>query len=76
MEVMHDPHMIERGMIAEVTHPVAGTFAMPGCPIRLEDSPVELQPAPLLGQHNEEIYGAWLGYTAAEVQQLKARGVV
>jgi formyl-CoA transferase len=76
MEVMHDPHLIERGMIAEVTHPVAGTFAMPGCPVRLEDSPVELQAAPLLGQHNEEVYSALLGYSAADVQQLKERGVV
>lgn len=76
MEVMHDPHMIERGMITEVTHPQAGTFPMPGCPVRLEDSPVELQAAPLLGQHNDEVYSTLLGYSAAQVQDLKGRGVV
>ena len=76
MEVMHDPHMIKRGMLTEVTHPKAGTFTMPGCPVRLEDSPVELQAAPLLGQHNDEVYSALLGYTAAELQELKGRGVV
>jgi formyl-CoA transferase len=76
MEVMQDPHLKARGMLAEVQHPVAGTFTMPGCPVRLEDSPVEITAAPLLGQHNEEVYGALLGYTPEQVQQLKARGVV
>jgi formyl-CoA transferase len=76
MEVMHDPHLKERGMLAEVQHPVAGTFTMPGCPVRLEDSPVQVSAAPLLGEHNQEIYGQLLGYTAEQVQQLKAQGIL
>jgi formyl-CoA transferase len=76
MEVMHDPHLIQRGMLTEVTHPFAGTFTMPGCPIRLEDSPVQVQAAPLLGQHTEEVLGELLGYTAEQVQQLKQQGVL
>ncbi len=76
LEVMHDPHLLERGMITEVTHPVAGTFAMPGCPVRLEDSPVEVQAAPLLGQHNEEVYGRLLGYAPSRLEQLKSRGIL
>jgi formyl-CoA transferase len=76
MEVMHDPHLQERGMLAEVHHPVAGTFTMPGCPVRLEDSPVEVTAAPLLGEHNLEVYGQLLGYTAEHVQQLKAQGIL
>ena len=55
---------------------MVGSFTMPGCPVRLEDSPVEVTAAPLLGEHNQEVYGAWLGYTAEHVQQLKARGIV
>ena len=42
----------------------------------MEDSPVEVTAAPLLGEHNQEVFGALLGYTAEQVQQLKARGVV
>jgi formyl-CoA transferase len=76
MEVMHDSHLKERGMLAEVQHPVVGTFTMPGCPVRMEDSPVEVTAAPLLGEHNQEVLGTLLGYTAEQVQQLKARGVV
>jgi formyl-CoA transferase len=76
LEVMHDPHLIERGMLAEVQHPVVGSFVMPGCPVRLEDSPVQVTAAPVLGQHNEEVYAELLGYTPEQVRQLKERGVL
>jgi formyl-CoA transferase len=76
MEVMHDPHLVSRGMITPVEHPVAGAFAMPGCPIRLEQSPVQVQAAPLLGQHNTEVYGELLGYTPEQVQALKAQKII
>jgi formyl-CoA transferase len=75
-EVMHDPHLLERGMLTEVQHPVVGSFVMPGCPVRLEDSPVQVTAAPLLGQHNEEVYAEVLGYTPEQVQRLKERGIV
>jgi formyl-CoA transferase len=76
LEVMHDPHLLERGMLTEVQHPVMGAFTMPGCPVRLEDSPVQVTAAPLLGQHNEEVYAEVLGYTPEQVQQLKERGIL
>src|SRR3989442_11055106 len=76
VEVMNDPHLMERGMLAEVQHPVVGSFVMPGCPVRLEDSPVQVTPAPVLGQHNEEVYAEMLGYTPEQVRQLKERGIL
>lgn len=76
MEVMHDPHMRERGMLSDVEHPEAGSFTMPGCPVRLEDSPVEVQAAPLLGEHNREVYQNMLGYGPDELQRLKDKGLV
>ncbi len=76
VELLNDPHMKERGMVVTIDHPVRGKFTMPGCPVRLEDSPVEVKSAPLLGQHNAEVYGKLLGMTGGDLEQLKQQGVI
>ena len=76
VEVMNDPHLLQRGMITSVTHPVAGTFNMPGCPVRLADSPVEVRAAPLLGEHNADVYRELLGYNDDKLQELKQQGLI
>ena len=76
VELLNDPHMRERGMVVTVDHAARGKFTMPGCPIRLEDSPAEITASPLLGQHNGEVYGRMLGLTASDIEQLKQQGVV
>jgi len=49
---------------------------MPGCPVKLEDSPAEVKSAPLLGQHNAEVYSEYLGLKAEDLEQLKSSGVI
>ena len=75
-EIMSNEHLRGRGMIVEVDHPTRGRMAMPGSPIRMSDSPTEVTPAPLLGEHNAEVYGKLLGYDESELATLKRDGVI
>jgi len=75
-DVLANEHLKTRGMITTIEHPTRGTFTMPGCAVQLSDSPVEVQPAPLLGQHNTEVYGALLGMTATDLARFKEEGVI
>ena len=75
-EVLADPHLRERGMIVELEHPTRGAYPMPANPVRMSDSPTELVRAPLLGEHNAEIYGKLLGVGDAELEALRRDGVI
>ncbi len=73
-EVLSDAHLRERGMVVDVTHPTRGTYPVPGSPVQLSASPLDVEPAPLLGQHNADVYGALLGLTTEDVNALKRSG--
>jgi crotonobetainyl-CoA:carnitine CoA-transferase CaiB-like acyl-CoA transferase len=76
-EVMHDPHMHERGFLADIVHDEIGPITVPNTPLRVHGAdPVESLPSPKLGQHNDEVYGGWLGLSAAEIAELKCDGVI
>jgi len=76
VELLNNPHLKERGMIVTVDHPVRGKFTMPGCPVKLEDSPAEVKAAPLLGEHNVEVYSGLLGMTGGQLEELKQEGII
>ena len=76
-EVMHDRHMHERGMLTEIEHPELGRITLPTSPLRLhglEKAPAAPSPTP--GQHNDEVYGGWLGLSAAELAALREAGAI
>ena len=75
-DIHRDPHLAARGMITTMHHPERGTFKLPGFPVQLESSPVEMRPAPLLGQHNAEVYRELLDLTEDDLARLKTEAVI
>jgi crotonobetainyl-CoA:carnitine CoA-transferase CaiB-like acyl-CoA transferase len=70
-------HLNARGFFAEIAHPAAGTLRYPGAPFQFSASPWALRrPAPLLGQHNENIYCGGLGLSKPELEELRTQGVI
>jgi crotonobetainyl-CoA:carnitine CoA-transferase CaiB-like acyl-CoA transferase len=69
-------HLKERGYFAEIEHPVMGRLRIPGEIYRMPESPYSLRrAAPLLGEHNGEVYGE-LGYGREEMVVLRQQGAV
>ncbi len=72
----NDEYYRSRGFWAEVEHAAMGRVTIPGAPFRMEESPWELRrPAPLLGEHNAEVFGE-LAYSAAEQAALRQAGAI
>lgn len=76
-EITESPQHKARGFLEDVIHPVIGKVAMPGAPFKMAESPWQTRtPAPLLGEHNQEIYGNRLGYSGDDLVRLRGQGVI
>jgi formyl-CoA transferase len=76
LDVLEDKHLNARGIIRTIHHPIKGDIKMQAPPIHMSASRVELQPAPLLGQHTEDVLRAELALTASEVEELARQGLL
>ncbi len=76
-DVVTDEHLKARDYFVEIEHPVAGNLKYPGAPGKFSETPWQVErPAPLLGQHNQEIYCHRLGYSFEELARLRTGGIV
>ena len=75
-ELHTDPHLVERGFVHHVEHPLHGEVPLLGFAPRMSGSSVPLEAAPLLGEHSATVLAADLGLDEAEIASLKAAGVV
>lgn len=76
-QVTKDPHIAgAREMFVEMEHPVAGKLKITGNQVKLSGTPVSFRtPAPLLGQHTNEILRDFLDMDEAEIQSLREKNV-
>ena len=62
VEALSDPHSVARDMVQEVDHPAAGRSKTLGIPVKLSQTAGAIRrPAPMLGEHTEEVIAEWLG---------------
>lgn len=75
-QALSDEHLIERGMIVQLEHPMLGMVKSIATPIHLSDTPlVYRMPPPRLGEHTADVLHE-LHYDTAQIQRLKDQGVV
>ena len=75
-EVFTDPSLLHRRMVVDLEHPARGRYPMPGNPVRMSESPTEVKRAPMLGEHNADVFGQWLGLSAEELKALKDKRAI
>jgi crotonobetainyl-CoA:carnitine CoA-transferase CaiB-like acyl-CoA transferase len=76
LELMNDASLADRGIMQDVEHPTTGHYKMPAWPVRFDGAPSKVKPSPLLGQHNNDVLGQWLGIGSAEIEALRSEGII
>ena len=79
-DILAWPHLKEREMIEDLPHPTLGNLSevkTAAFPLKFSKTPGGYEaPAPLSGQHNEEILGDLLGLAKEEIDRLREDGVI
>jgi crotonobetainyl-CoA:carnitine CoA-transferase CaiB-like acyl-CoA transferase len=76
-DVVNDAQIAAREMILNVFHTQGGEFKVPGIPMKFSGTvPSDPCTAPVLGEHNQEIYLGLLGLSCEEYMKLKEKGAI
>ena len=75
LEASNDPDVLANGYVTHVDHPKHGRLKVHGSPWQFSETPAKAGIAPDLGQHNDAVLGE-LGYSAADVADLRARKII
>jgi crotonobetainyl-CoA:carnitine CoA-transferase CaiB-like acyl-CoA transferase len=68
--------LVARQFFQAIDHPYAGMGRYPGAPFRIQGDTWRHRRAPLLGEHNQEIYSGRLGCSAEELARLRGQGII
>jgi crotonobetainyl-CoA:carnitine CoA-transferase CaiB-like acyl-CoA transferase len=75
-DLVKEVHWKERQFWVDIDHPAAGKLTYTGAPFKMTETPWQVKrPAPLLGEHNAEVYGK-LGYSREDIAKLRQQGVI
>ena len=68
-ELSNDPHLRKRGMFVPVQHPKRGEVVVPGWPVHMSGSKVDVTCGPLLGEHTEQVLADWAGMNKEQIAE-------
>ncbi|PYM16879.1 MAG: formyl-CoA transferase [Candidatus Rokuibacteriota bacterium] len=76
-EVVEHPQVRARGALVSMDHPRAGKVRMVGAPVRLSETPGSVRtPAPMLGEHTDQVLRELLGLGDEALAALRAAGAI
>ena len=76
LDVMDDPQVRHMGLVTSYEHPRAGTVKVIGPAVKMSETPPKIvRPAPIVGQHTEEILRDF-GFSDEKITSLRERGIV
>ncbi len=76
-ELFKNPHVRQRGVFMEIAHPVMKKDWVIAPTWKLSETPADIRrQSPLLGEHNQEIFGGLLGISPEEIKKLEDDEVV
>ena len=73
---MKDPHVQHRQFFTPATHPQIGSYQQMGAPFKINGERPKSTPAPLLGEHNLEIYWDQQKLHPEDLKTLTSQGVI
>ncbi|MEE8332571.1 MAG: CoA transferase, partial [Alphaproteobacteria bacterium] len=75
-ELAEEPSLRETGTVVEVDHPERGKYLTVGNPVKLSDSPSDVERSPLLGEHTDEVLKTVVGLDDTEIEAARAEGAI
>jgi formyl-CoA transferase len=75
-EISEDKSLYATGTLVEVDHPTRGKYISVGNPIKLSDSPSEVERSPLLGEHTDEILREVLKFSDNQIGEIRTSGAL
>jgi benzylsuccinate CoA-transferase BbsF subunit len=75
-DLFYDVHLRARGAFVEIDHPEVGHRELVGLPWKMSDFEPAVRYAPLLGEHNRQVFGGLLGMDEQEIGHLEQEGVI
>ena len=75
-ELAVEPSLRQTETVVEVDHPERGPYLTVGNPIKLSDSPTQVERSPLLGEHTEEILKTVVGLDDDDIEAARQQGAI